>query len=527
MNSLGLEAAALQAMEPEAAWRAVVEAIQEIPNVADRATAAEEIFGGTSEKLAGIVNLTTAEFAALEAEVQKTSDIWSGDALASAKEFDQEVNNLKTDLTRGSNALAVSLLPALTDVTVYLRQTALPAFQDFKNDILEPIIGLVKDVGGAFLDFATGPLADTATKVADRVMPVLSDLYDIFEKDIWPLLRDVVIPLWVDLVEKKLTLIKGVYDNVLKPALQALVDIFQTVLVPLIQDKVIPAIKDLADKIMPKIKEAWENVIKPALDALIAVLKVAIPEAIGFVRDKFEVFKSYFSGFSTGVTADSQDLSNRMVSAFQVVSTFIDNRLIPIFEEIYEYVWPLIEETWNEHLKPTFEALVAFIRDDIIPWIKENRAVFEAAWAAIELVVVGVLKNVLLSIETTIGVMSAVIRGLIDLIRGDWSGAWEEIKKVVEEVLEFIVGTFENFGIDLEKIWEDTWGSIKRSFNRIVDPIIARVKSLLALVRRAKNAVSNLPGAGIVKSALRLPARLRRRGTELQRRACHRGRARP
>ena len=210
--------------------------------------------------------------------------------------------------------------------SVYLRQTALPAFQEFKNDILEPIIGLVKDVGGAFLDFATGPLADTATKVADRVMPVLSDLYDIFEKDIWPLLRDIVIPLWVDLVEKKLTLIKGVYDNVLKPALQALVDIFQTVLVPLIQDKVIPAIKDLADKIMPKIKEAWENVIKPALDALIAILKVAIPEAIGFVRDKFEVFKSYFSGFSTGVTADSQDLSNRMVSAFQVVSTFIDNR---------------------------------------------------------------------------------------------------------------------------------------------------------------------------------------------------------
>ena len=83
LASLGLQAEKLQAMEPEAAWRAVVEEIQKIPNVADRAIAAEEIFGGTSEKLAGIINLTTAEFAALEAEVVKTSRhmVWRGPGL--------------------------------------------------------------------------------------------------------------------------------------------------------------------------------------------------------------------------------------------------------------------------------------------------------------------------------------------------------------------------------------------------------------------------------------------------------------
>ena len=67
-------------------------------------------------------------------------------------------------------------------------------------------------------------------------------------------------------------------------------------------------------------------------------------------------------------------------------------------EEIYEYfLWPLIEETWNEHLKPTFEALVAFIRDDIIPWIKENRSsVRDRICKVIAFtVVVDVMKNVL------------------------------------------------------------------------------------------------------------------------------------
>ena len=37
LEALGLVAADLQAMEPEAAWRAVVEEIQKIPNVADKA----------------------------------------------------------------------------------------------------------------------------------------------------------------------------------------------------------------------------------------------------------------------------------------------------------------------------------------------------------------------------------------------------------------------------------------------------------------------------------------------------------
>ena len=118
---------------------------RKIPGVADRAILAEEIFGGTSEKLAGIINLTGTEFAALEAEVRKTSDIWSGDALKSAKDFDQELQNLKTDLGRGANALVVEMLPALTNIVTFIRTTGLPAWQELKALALEPLIGFIKD----------------------------------------------------------------------------------------------------------------------------------------------------------------------------------------------------------------------------------------------------------------------------------------------------------------------------------------------------------------------------------------------
>ena len=116
--------------------------MQKIPNVADRAIAAEEIFGGESENLAGIINLTAQEFAALEEEVIATSDIWSGEALESAREFDQELQNLKTELGKGKNAFIVDLLPAMTTVVKYIRTDVLPALGAFKDNALVPVQGL-------------------------------------------------------------------------------------------------------------------------------------------------------------------------------------------------------------------------------------------------------------------------------------------------------------------------------------------------------------------------------------------------
>ena len=149
-DALGLQAQELQAMEPEAAWRKVVEEIQKIPNVADRATAAEEIFGGTSEKLAGIINLTSEEFADLEKNVLATSDIMGQDALDSARGFSESVTELKgkfgkiSDADRdcpsaGSDPAGRCLhcdVPALKIVGSYIGGTLKGVFEQIKGVIL-------------------------------------------------------------------------------------------------------------------------------------------------------------------------------------------------------------------------------------------------------------------------------------------------------------------------------------------------------------------------------------------------------
>ena len=65
-----------------------------------------------------------------------------------------------------------------------------------------------------------------------------------------------------------------------------------------------------------------------------------------------------------------------MTTALEGVTNFVNDHLVPAFKEIYEFVWPLVVETWEEHLKPTFDAIVAVIRDVVIPWIVENKDVW-------------------------------------------------------------------------------------------------------------------------------------------------------
>ena len=113
---------------------------------------------------------------------------------------------------------------------------------------------------------------------------------------------------------------------------------------------------------------------------------------------------------------------------------------------------------------------MAFIRDVIIPWIKDNEEVWIAAWNAIEFLIVGVVKSIIIIIEGFIGTVTAIIRTFLAVITGDWEGAWQGIKDFFEEILELITGLFKAWGLD--KVWAGIWESIQSVFDRIVGPII-------------------------------------------------------
>ena len=511
LESLGLAASKLQAMEPEAAFRAVVAELQKIPNVADRAIAAEEIFGGTSEKLSGIVNLTAAEFAALEEEVAATTDIWSGDTLTAAKDFDQELQNIKTDLQRGTNAIVAGLLPSLVDLAGWIRAEGLPAFLEFKDmalapvkdfitntlvpaiataapaafailqtavialdlifftlkltaeglisAVLDPLLVVLGAIGKAVTELAatvttlvTGAFAELKEAGDGKVLPILNDMLVLFEEELWPLLRDIIIPLWVDFVEKRLTLIKTIYDEA----------------------------------------------VGPALDLLTKALEIGLAGAI-------ETVGGLFTANTKKMSEDAAALETDTTNPLQGVTDFLTEQFGPAFQEIAEFAMPLIQEAWEDSLKPTFDELVKLIDEVVIPTWIELQPILLDVWEAIKVGVVLVIKLIIVAIETGIGIITGIIRAFSAVLRGDWAAAWQAVQDIGEEYIEGIIGIYSVFGVDLVAIWDTALAAIKGTFSSIFDPIVATINRALNTINNVRNAASSAANAIANLSNIRIP----------------------
>ena len=76
--------------------------------------------------------------------------------------------------------------------------------------------------------------------------------------------------------------------------------------------------------------------------------------------------------------------------------------------------------------------------------------------------------------------MLAVIRFWKAIFTGDWSAAWDAVKDIlsnawefiqnkIQRVIDLIVGVFDVFGVDIEKVWDDAWNAIKSGWNAFKD----------------------------------------------------------
>ena len=94
-EKLGISAQDLIDKSPEDMLLAVVAALQNVTNEADRKFLADELLGGSSEKLAGLLNLTNEELANQLQHLADTGDFMSGEALADAKAYSGEWTSSK------------------------------------------------------------------------------------------------------------------------------------------------------------------------------------------------------------------------------------------------------------------------------------------------------------------------------------------------------------------------------------------------------------------------------------------------
>ena len=89
-RKLGISAQDLIDKSPEEMLLTVLAALQNVTNEADRKFLADELLGGSSEKLAGLLNLTNEELGNQLQHLADTGDFMSRDALDAAEEYSAE-----------------------------------------------------------------------------------------------------------------------------------------------------------------------------------------------------------------------------------------------------------------------------------------------------------------------------------------------------------------------------------------------------------------------------------------------------
>jgi hypothetical protein len=141
---LGLSVGTLMAMDPAAAFRATSEAIARLPDPAQRAAAAMELFGRSGGELLVLMTDTTA-FSAAEEQVGSLAQTLADnaaqlDAVADALEL------LDVKMQQVGVELAVALMPQLTAFANWMNETDFSSVGAGLGDMAEKIISFAQGI---------------------------------------------------------------------------------------------------------------------------------------------------------------------------------------------------------------------------------------------------------------------------------------------------------------------------------------------------------------------------------------------
>lgn len=123
LNLLQIPLEQIQELSPEDQFALIRDRLSEIPDVAQRTFLAEELLGGSSERLAELVGLSTEEFNKQSQSISESGRVISGEGVASAVAFGAATTELTDSVSGLVMNLVAGLLPPLLTVTDFLKNS--------------------------------------------------------------------------------------------------------------------------------------------------------------------------------------------------------------------------------------------------------------------------------------------------------------------------------------------------------------------------------------------------------------------
>lgn len=117
LNKLGLDATQLANMKPDEAYVKIAQALDGIKNPAERAAAAQEIFGKSGVRMLGALSAIAKGFGDSKEEAEAFGQVISSVDAAKVAQANDNISKLGLAAEGAGNTLAIELAPAITAVT--------------------------------------------------------------------------------------------------------------------------------------------------------------------------------------------------------------------------------------------------------------------------------------------------------------------------------------------------------------------------------------------------------------------------
>lgn len=356
-------------------------------------------------------------------------------------------------LTEAAQAANTQLVPALRNLTGYLRDKIIPALQEMGQKFSEEIGPKLQELGQRF---------------TTQVLPALQQIVD-WIKTVAPPAFEQFKQFFID------------WGPAILGAIAVILTFIQTV--------------SLINTVLSIIEAAKLAFV--AFNAVLAANPILlIVGAVALLVAGFIALWQHNEQFRAAVVLAWEQIQGLIDQFLVWFQSNILPGLISIWEQMkqtFQVGWEFIQTAWTTIGEPIAGFIISVFQGVMNNW--------DAIWSGIQNIVEGAWKIIQSVIETALGILEGIFKLGTAILKGDWEGAWEAIKDIagtiwdgingiIEGAMQMLGGIIETGVGVLQGLWEGAWNSIGEFVERAWDNIVNAIETG---IDNAVNFITGLP----------------------------------
>lgn len=222
----------------------------------------------------------------------------------------------------------------------------------------------------------------------------------------------------------------------------------------------------------------WQSITQGASDAwngFVAFLSGLWVTISGGITTAWTSITTFLSGVWTGI-------STTATTIFTSVRDFIIN----VFTVIGALIVAPLQAIQNG-IDTVFGWILSFITQQM----NSTNTVWSTVWTAIYNVVNTIFTLIRGYISTVVNAIRTIIVVFLDLLKGDWQGAWDAIKSFFTTTWDGIKAFLSNILDGIKSIWTSVWTAVSQFFTDVWNKIVAFFTPIINGIRNTIGNVLN------------------------------------